>query len=159
MKKFVIIAILFFAVPAWCQTDVTALAQGSTTTVFIAWIADGSGGVSVTIDRTSPTAENPTGLDLKKALYGLLCVNAETVPGDDPAPLDLYDVVITDGHGWDVFGGELMNRSSTLAQVRSPVIGAGTGFVYGGFPIRNTWTVTISNAGVGGSGLLEIVFR
>jgi hypothetical protein len=155
MRKLIISLILaaIFSVPAWCQTTVvTALAQGSTTTVSIAWIADGSGDVSVAIDATT------TGLDLTKPLYGMICVNAETVPGV-PAPTDLYDIAITDVWGWDVFGGELVNRSATLAQVRSPAIGAGTGFVYGGCPIRNTWTVTISNAGAGGAGLLEIVFR
>jgi len=154
MKKiFTIVATLLFCQSALCQTtDVTALAQIDTTTVSIAWVADGAGDVSVTIDETT------TGLDLKKALYGLTCANVETVPGV-PAPADLYDVEITDIHGWDVFGGELADRSATLVQVRSPAIGAGTGLVYGGFPIRNTWTVTISNAGAGGSGLLEIVFR
>jgi len=155
MKRLCISLILsaVFSLSAWCQTaTVTALTQIHTTTVFVEWVADASGDVSVTIDATT------TGLDLTKPLYGLSCVNAETVPGI-PAPSALYDVVITDKHGYDIFGVNLIDRSATIAEVSSPEFVARTGFIYGGFPIRNTWTVTISNAGNGGAGLLEIVFK
>ena len=155
MKKLFVSLILIavFSIPAWCQTaTVTALSQINTTTVFVDWVADALGDVSVTIDATT------TGLDLTKPLYGLLCINAETAPGV-PAPTALYDVVITDEHGYDIFGAGLTDRSATLAEVSVPAFTAGVSLIYGGFPIRNTWTVTISNAGNGGAGLLEIVFK
>lgn len=158
MKKIITlmaVAVIFFSVPAWCQTGtatVTALFQKNTTTVFVAWIADASGDVVVTIDATT------AGLDLAKETYGLMCINAETVPGL-PAPTALYDIAITDAHGYSVFGVGLANRSATVAEVATPEFVAGADKIYGGFPIRNTWTVTISSAGNGGSGTLEIVFQ
>ena len=50
-----------------------------------------------------------------------------TVPSAVTAPTALYDIVLTDENGIDIFGGELMDRSATVAQQALPRIGNGFG--------------------------------
>jgi len=111
--------------------------------VTIEWTADGSGDVSANFDA-----------DIIEELYTRHCYFVETWPGST-APTALYDIVIADEQGQDIFGGQLANRSATVAEIAAPKINP----VYGGRTCTNTWTLSISNAGAAGQGEIELLFR
>jgi len=69
-------------------------------------------------------------------------LGASTDPGV-PIPANGYDIIIRDWVGYDLFGGTLLNRSSTESEYAQPrTFNDGTDRVYG--PIQSIGRVSIS---------------
>jgi hypothetical protein len=157
MKKFIltILSLLIFASIAGAQSaTVTATTYGTTNTILVRceWTADAGGAVSFTLDETTE------GADLLSVLRGRFCGIAVTAPGT-VAPTADYDITIeyaiTASIDYSIFGTGLADRSATVAQSAPPLIAT----YAGGFPITSTWTVSITAAGNGGQGVIDLIFR
>lgn len=99
----------------------------------------------VQVDWTSDASGNATGAI---SLYGNL-IKVNTAPGS-PTPTDLYDLTLIDpdGTSLDALTGLLVDRSSTLSQVKytTPTGNSLPIFLVG------SYTFTIANAGNAKSG-------
>lgn len=125
MKKFTRIMLLVIALLFICAQVVWSAGAVTTyTTTYIgykvykhtfAWTGDGAGGAVNSF--TTPTV---TGY----VFSGI------TNPGT-ATPTDNYDITLSDAHGVDVFGGELLNRDEANSEQATPKIGNayGTRFV------------------------------
>jgi hypothetical protein len=97
---------------------------GSVTTYKKNKIFDGDGKVEEHV--WTWTADDATGAIASKAsdavISGLI-LRGETNPGTT-APTALYDVTLTDASTEDVFGGELADRSATVTESETPLVGS-----------------------------------
>ena len=126
--------------------------QSTGTIIFIIdWTADGAGEATANFSQEPGLVELYTGF-----LIGRSCYYATTYPGV-PAPTALYDVLIADENGLDIFGGQLIDRSAIIAEDATPEIGPVP--VYGPITCVGDWSVTITNAGAGGQGSIKVLFR
>ena len=147
----------FCALPAKAQTVSYEFTQfGDNTLTWILtldWIADGTGAVSWNTDIT-PLYGNKT---ITEALKGTMCVRIITIPDAVTPPSALYDIVVSE-YGGDVMGGRLTDRSDTTTEFEAPDVLTGTDAAFGGAILSDTWTVSVTNAGSGGTGTLILIF-
>ena len=158
----VLILVMFLPVMAVAQGTVefySARIQANGTIILsIYWTADGSGDVTANFSEEPGLVKWDTGL-----LIGHSCYYVTTKPGsalDDPprtAPDADYDVLIADGNGLDIFGGQLIDRSATVAENAAPLIGIVP--LYGPITCVGDWSVVIAGAGAGGQGKITVLFR
>lgn len=98
--------------------------------------------VTITADASDGSIVNGTLNPVTLGIEGWYLYTVETDPGTT-APTDNYDLVINDANGFDVSGGLLANRSTSVTQLVN--IGTATH----GFPVmRGNWTLAGSNNSV-----------
>ena len=95
-----------------------------------------------------------TGIDAW--LNGWSLFKVQTKPGTAAAqPDDDYDITVTDAEGYDIMGGELINRDETNTEEAVPKIDA----VYGPQPNISAWTITVSGqTAAAGTGEIYMFF-
>jgi len=113
--------------------------DGSYKVLQMAWTTDGSGNFTAT----------DTGYDIDG-----IVILAETIPSTTAAPTNLYDIVLNNSSGIDVFGGSLSNRSSTTAEQTMPLLNGN----YTGVTVMGPLTFDVTSAGNSKSGTLRIHF-
>jgi len=104
----------------------------------ITWIGDASGGLVPSTAITDSYVAK---------LIGSYLYSAVTNPGS-PAPDDLYDIVINDADGFDIAGGLLANRSTSVTQMVNIGVGA-IGYPVIRGPITFVLTGTTVNSATG----------
>lgn len=119
------------------------------------WVSAADGTVALKFAETY-AAQKPYGDfgPLPKKILGVL-KSVETIPGylGVPAtnpPTDQYDVTLVDDYGFDVAGGNLANRSSTLAEKVYPT---------SEIIVDSDLTLTIAAAGSGLKGRIILEFE
>lgn len=119
------------------------------------WVSAADGTVALKFASTYATSK-PYGDfgPLPKKILGVL-KSVETIPGylGVPAtnpPTDQYDVTLVDDYGFDVAGGNLANRSSTLAEKVYPT---------SEIIVDSDLTLTIAAAGSGLKGRIILEFE
>ena len=118
-------------------------------TVTVDWLSDASGDASA-----STLNFNFMGLPITKTINGRELISCQTIPGAT-TPTDLYDIVVTDINGQDLFGGELANRSDTDTESAF----AYDGSVFGSRAVEGALTVTVSNGGNAKTGTAILLFE
>jgi len=113
--------------------------DGSYKVLQMVWTTDGSGNFTAT----------DTGYDING-----IVILAETVPSGTAAPTNLYDIVLNNESGIDVFGGALGDRSSTTAEQTMPLLDGN----HTGVSVMGPLTFDVTNAGNSKSGTLRIHF-
>ena len=117
--------------PVWNTT-----AKRETISLQVDWTSDASGDASLDTDNYTHM-----GFRITDFIKGKYVVHCQTKPGTTPTAS--YDIVINDTNSEDIFGGNLANRSNSVAETVFP----GTGSVYGSIPITGHLTFVVSNAG------------
>lgn len=74
------------------------------------------------------------------------------------APTALYDIVLNDEDGFDVAAGLLANRSATVTEAVTPLIGDGT-TTDKLMPVAGTLDVVVTNAGDSKIGTIIVYWR
>lgn len=122
-----------------------SLDDKSRNTIVLDWLSDASAGtLSKNIASTYSMAQAALSSYLVQPdkLKGYI-VGIETIPGENgdkttDCPTNLYDITLDDPYGYDLAGGSLANRSSSVAEKvvpSSPI------------PVDSEITVSISAAG------------
>ena len=158
--KIILLCAIFalFSASVGAQTATYTLAEfgdaTNTVALTIDWVADGTGAVSWDTDVTPTNARE----SITEYLKGMMCVRAITIPDGVTPPTANYDIVVNENSG-DVFGGTLANRSATATEFSCPdVLADATLAAFGGAIFYDTWTVSVTNAGSGGTGQLILIF-
>lgn len=141
MKKLVL-AIMFTLLAignAWGAESCTQslIGAGTYKIMQMVWVTDAAGNFTAT----------DTGFDID----GIVLL-AETIPSSTVAPTNLYDIVLNNSSGIDVFGGALGNRSSTTAEQTMPLMNGN----YTGVSVMGPLELDVTNAGNSKSGTIRI---
>jgi hypothetical protein len=106
----------------------------------VTWTSDGGGASSQTV-----------------SLNGTI-LRFTTDPGS-AAPTDNYDIALTDEDGYDVLGGDGVDRDTTTTESFVPVILGGDGVTVFPVVVAGTLTLSITNAGSAKNGTVTIYHR
>jgi hypothetical protein len=106
----------------------------------LTWTSDGSGDSSQTV-----------------SINGTI-LRYTTNPGS-AAPTDNYDTTLTDADGYDVLGGDGVDRDTANTESFVPVILGGDGTTVFPVVVAGTLTLTIANAGSAKNGTVVIYHR
>jgi hypothetical protein len=106
----------------------------------LTWTSDGGGASSQTV-----------------SLNGTI-LRFTTDPGS-AAPTDNYDIALTDEDGYDVLGGDGVDRDTTTTESFVPVILGGDGVTVFPVVVAGTLTLSITNAGSAKNGTVTIYHR
>ena len=120
------------------------------------WIAGATTG-SMATAVTDSAFVTPDGAT--KFIDGMKAIYAITVPIS--TPVDNYDVSINDSFGCDIFGGAMLNRSSTLTQQALAEDSSGGVFAVGRFVntgLRLSIAGNGGTPGTGASGTVRVMF-
>ena len=129
---------------------------GGNFSVTLDWLSTDGGAVSLAICSTYSAAQlaaNPFSFQPAKILGVIRSI--ETIPGllGAPAtnpPTDLYDITLLDKYSLDIAGGQLADRSATVAQKVVPA---------SKIIIDSEITLTIANAGNAKNGRIIMEFE
>jgi hypothetical protein len=146
MKKimftlFSLLLLSSFAFASQTITDVKDVnGMSSFKVITISWTAAANGSV---------TPESISDINTHE-VKGMYLSSIETNPGS-PAPTELYDIVVTDVNGLDIFGANCLDRSSSITENCFPLNGSK--------PIDSSLTITISNNSVNSAtGTIKLYF-